>query len=438
MNWEATKIGTNDSEENFFVNNQLEKTIIGEMLINADAMRLALDELRISDFSVHQYRRVFETCVVLGNRGKAIDPLVIVGEYPTDEKGEIMNLLYSCANEVVSTAAYAEHIAMLKKVSSRRTAYQKLLIIGDAIESDADGESIQGLVDDLAVSVDFAERKTEVNSSDGFCRFVEGLGKPKEHYRTGITRLDKSMKIGKGHYFIIGARPSQGKTALSLQMAVSMAERHKVLYFSFETSADRLYERIMARSANVDYGKIVEGTLSDNEVEKIKNLQVYFENINLMTIEAAGMTVEQIKSTAIKHHADIVFIDYLGLVSTSTVVGSSYERTTLISMALHNMAQKTGITIVALCQLNRVANKAEPDMTSLRDSGQVEQDADEVLFIHTPDEDNRQNKKLIVAKNKDGECGAFDIEFIGRYQRFQRPFEADEEYTDVPFEDDLL
>jgi replicative DNA helicase len=325
---------------------------------------------------------------------------------------------------------------MLKKVSARRMAYQKLLTIGDAIESDSDGESIQALVDDLAVSVDFAEKKTEVNSADGFSRFVDGIGKPKQYYRTGISAMDNLVRIGKGHYFVIGARPSQGKTALSLQMAVSMAERHKVLYFSFETSADRLYERILARSANVDYGKIVEGNLSDTDIDKIKNLQPYFEANNLLTIEAAGMTVEQIKATAIKHRADIVFIDYLGLVGTSVVVGSSYERTTLISMALHNMAQKTGITVVALCQLNRVANKAEPDMTSLRDSGQVEQDADEVLFIHTPNEDERQKKRLIVAKNKDGECGQFDIEFIGRYQRFQRPFETEEEYTDVPFIDE--
>jgi replicative DNA helicase len=75
-------------------------------------------------------------------------------------------------------------------------------------------------------------------------------------------------------------------------------------------------------------------------------------------------------------------------------------------------------------------------MSTLRDSGQVEQDADEVLFIHTPDEDERQKKKLIVAKNKDGECGFFDIEFVGQYQRFQRPFEAHEEYTDIPFMED--
>ena len=424
-----------DSESNFFVDSQLEKTIIGEMLLNAEAMRLALDELRINDFSVHQYRRVFEVCVVLDSKGKAIDPLVIVGEYPTDEKNEIKNLLYGCASEIVTTVAYAEHIAMLKKVSARRRAYQKLMTIGDAIESDSDGESIQNLVDDLAVSVDFAEKKTEVNSADGFSRFVEGIGKPKQYYRTGISAMDNLVKIGKGHYFVIGARPSQGKTALSLQMAVSMAERHKVLYFSFETSADRLYERIMARQANVDYGKIVDGSMSDSEIEKIKVLQPYFENIDLLTIEAAGMTVEQIKATAIKHHADVVFIDYLGLVGTSTVVGSSYERTTLISMALHNMAQKTGIAVIALCQLSRIANKTEPDMTALRDSGQIEQDADEVLFIHTPDEDNRKDKKLIVAKNKDGECGAFNIEFIGKYQRFQKPFEAHEEYTDIPFMD---
>ena len=424
-----------DSENNFFVDSQLEKTIIGEMLTNANVMRTALDELRINDFSVHQYRRVFEVCVALDNKGKAIDPLVIVGEFATDEKGDIKNLLYACANEVVTTVAYAEHIAMLKKVSARRRAYQKLLTIGDAIEGDADGESIQTLVDDLAVSVDFAEKKTEVNSADGFSRFVEGIGKPKQYYRTGISAMDNLVKIGKGHYFVIGARPSQGKTALSLQMAVSMAERHKVLYFSFETSADRLYERIMARQANVDYGKIVDGSMSDLEVEKIKKQQTYFENIDLLTIEAAGMTVEQIKATAIKHHADVVFIDYLGLVGTSTVVGNSYERTTLISMALHNMAQKTGIAIIALCQLNRVANKTEPDMTALRDSGQIEQDADEVMFIHTPDDENRKEKKLIIAKNKDGECGQFNIEFIGKYQRFQKPFEAHEEYTDIPFMD---
>ena len=424
-----------DSESNFFVNNQVEKTIIGEMLTNAEAMRLSLDELKISDFSVHQYRRVFEVCAALDNQGKAIDPLVIVGEFATDEKGEIKNLLYACANEVVTTVAYAEHISLLKKISARRRAYQKLLTIGDAIESDADGENIQALIDDLAVSVDFAEKKTEVNSADGFSRFVEGIGKPKQYYRTGISAMDNLVKIGKGHYFVIGARPSQGKTALSLQMAVSMAERHKVLYFSFETSADRLYERIMARQANVDYGKIVDGSMSDSEIEKIKVLQPYFENIDLLTIEAAGMTVEQIKATAIKHHADVVFIDYLGLVGTSVVVGSSYERTTLISMALHNMAQKTGIAVIALCQLNRVANKTEPDMTALRDSGQIEQDADEVMFIHTPDDENRKDKKLIVAKNKDGECGAFNIEFIGKYQRFQKPFEAHEEYTDIPFMD---
>lgn len=424
-----------DKENNVFVDSQLEKTIIGEMLTDADVMRSALDELRANDFSVYQYRRVFEVCVALDNRGKAIDPLVIVGEFATDEKGDIKNLLYACASEAVTTVAYAEHFALLKDKAAKRKAYQKLLTISSAIENDADGESIQTLVDDLAVSVDFVEKKTEVNSSEGFSRFVEGIGKPKQYFKTGISAMDNLVKIGKGHYFVIGARPSQGKTALSLQMAVSMAERHKVLYFSFETSADRLYERIMARQANVDYGKIVNGTMSDLEVEKIKTLQPYFDNIDLMTIEAAGMTVEQIKATAIKHHADVVFIDYLGLVGTSTVVGNSYERTTLISMALHNMAQKTGIAIIALCQLSRLANKTEPDMTSLRDSGQIEQDADEVLFIHTPDEDNRQDKKLIIAKNKDGECGQFNIEFIGKYQRFQKPFETQEEYTDIPFMD---
>ena len=306
-------IGTINGDE-FFVDNQLEKTIIGEMLTEPKAMRMSLDELRASDFSVAQYKQVFEICVLLDGEGKNIDPLVIVGKFSTEEKGNARNLLYSCVVDIVSTAAFAEHIFMLKKVSARRRAYQKLLTIGNAIESDADGNNIQSLVDDLAVSVDFVDKKIEVNSANGFNKFLADIGKIKQHFRSGLSVIDNMVKIGKGHYFVIGARPSQGKTALSLQMAVSMAERHRVIYFSFETSADRLYERIMARAANVDYGKIVDGSLSDEDIDKFKNLQVYFENINLIIVEAAGMTVEQVKATATKHHADIVFIDYLGLV----------------------------------------------------------------------------------------------------------------------------
>lgn len=423
-----------DKDENVYVDNQLEKTIIGEMLLEAKAMRLALDELKVSDFTVLAYKQVFDVCVLLDTKGKAIDPIVIVGEFSTDDKGDIKNLLYSCIQDIVSTTAYAEHIAMLRKLSARRQTHLKLRAIECALEEDADGNNIQSLVEDLAISSDFADHKTEISSSEAFERFVSDIGKPKLRYRTGISAIDKLVKLGKGHYFVIGARPSQGKTALSLQMAVSMAERHKVVYFSFETSADRLYERILARSANLDYGAIVNGTMSDEDVEKVKVLQPYFETISFVTIEAAGMTVEQIKATAVKHRADIIFIDYLGLVSTSSVVSSSYERTTLISMALHNLAQKTGITIVALCQLSRQANKAEPDMSTLRDSGQIEQDADEIMFIHTPDEENKKRKKLIVAKNKDGECGAVDVEFIGKHQRFQKPFDpTNGEYTDVPF-----
>ena len=421
--------------DELFVDAQLEKTIIGEMLLDADAMRLALDELRINDFAVDRFKRIFETAVILDGKGKAIDPLVIAGEFPTSEKAEIKNLMVSCVAEIVTTAAFAEHIEMLKRNSARLRAYQKALAVSGALEEDADPEQVQFLVDDLAVNVDFSDKKTEVNSVNGFNRFVDNIGKKREYFNTGIIPLDNRIKIGKGHYFVIGARPSQGKTALSLQMAVTMSEQHKVVYFSFETSSDRLFERIVARVANVDYGKIVNGELSELEAKKIKDIQPYFEALNLIIVEASGMTVEQVRATAIKHHADVIFIDYLGLVATSIPVNNSYERTTQISMSLHNMAQKTGIAIVALCQLSRQANKTEPDMSSLRDSGQIEQDADEIVFIHTPDDEQRQNKQLIIAKNKDGECGTFiSVEFVGRYQRFQSPAsEFTEELRDIPF-----
>ena len=129
---------------------------------------------------------------------------------------------------------------------------------------------------------------------------------------------------------------------------------------------------------------------------------------------AAGWTAEQIKSKAVQAQAEIIFVDYLTLMKSSGK--TPYERATQISMDLHTLAQQMGITVIALAQLNR-AGKGAPDMTSLKESGQIEQDAYAILLIHWPDQED-STRELIIAKNKEGQTGKTTIAFDGRRQTF--------------------
>ena len=136
--------------------------------------------------------------------------------------------------------------------------------------------------------------------------------------------------------------------------------------------------------------------------------------LKLEVVSAAGWTAEQIKSKAVQARADVIFVDYLTLMKASGK--TPYERATQISMDLHTLAQQMEIAVIALAQLNR-AGKGDPDMTSLRESGQIEQDADAILLIHWPDQED-STRELIIAKNKEGETGKNFLRFDGKHQTF--------------------
>ena len=153
---------------------------------------------------------------------------------------------------------------------------------------------------------------------------------------------------------------------------------------------------------------------------KLLNERERFSALRLHVIDAAGWTVQQVKVKAVQLQADVVMIDYIGLLKGPGK--SLYERVTGVSQDLHIMAQQGKIAVVALSQLNR-GGKDEPDMTSLRESGQIEQDADAILLLNTVgDEKGRAGERdLIIAKNKTGRTGKMRLVFNGNFQRFTEP-----------------
>ena len=234
------------------------------------------------------------------------------------------------------------------------------------------------------------------------------------YIKTGLERLDEALHISPGDFIIIGGRPSAGKTALSLQIAASMAKQnYTVYYFSLETSKRKLGARLMANQIYCPLDTVKNKAVSLNEIDgQAKNMKM-----PLYIRSAAGKNVAWMKAQALRKNAQVIFVDYLQLIH-ETGAKDRYAAITAISIALHELAQTTGIVVVALAQLNRNPSKpgATPTNSDLRESGQIEQDADAIILLSG---DNPDKYLFRLSKNKEGEIGDLPITFNKQIQRFQ-------------------
>ena len=234
------------------------------------------------------------------------------------------------------------------------------------------------------------------------------------YIKTGLERLDEALHISPGDFIIIGGRPSAGKTALSLQIAASMAKQNYIVYyFSLETSKRKLGARLMANQIYCPLDTVKNKAVSLNEIDgQAKNMKM-----PLYIRSAAGKNVAWMKAQALRKKAQVIFVDYLQLIH-ETGAKDRYAAITAISIALHELAQTTGIVVVALAQLNRNPSKpgATPTNSDLRESGQIEQDADAIILLSG---DNPDKYLFRLSKNKEGEIGDLPITFNKQIQRFQ-------------------
>ena len=254
----------------------------------------------------------------------------------------------------------------------------------------------------------------EIDAKGGYLDFMERAGQKKEYIKLGISKIDKAVFVEPGDYVVIGGRPSSGKTALTLQMMLKIAETEKAIYFSLETSKEKIMDRLICNFTRTPMAQIKSGEIT--QWDSIIGGYDDFKNLKFEIVEAAGWTTEQIEAKAIQEEAKVIFIDYLGLIRGTGK--DLYERVTNISIDLHTMAQDNKIAVFALSQLNR-AGEREPSMEDLRQSGQIEQDADCILLLWAVDKNNpASDRELIVAKNKEGCVGKIRLDFHGQYQLF--------------------
>ena len=280
---------------------------------------------------------------------------------------------------------------------------------------------LTGIYEQLGEAINLhSERSDFIPMCDGIDNYIRKLDDKPEYISTGLRVLDNNLHLVPGNFVVIGGRPSAGKTALSLQLACEIAKNgRKVAYFSLETDPDTLYARIIANQLGVPLHTVKNKTVSINELDRLADIKKY----PLFVRSAAGKSVGWIRTQSIRMQAKVVFIDYLQLIHQAGAK-DRYSAVTEISMALHEFAQSTGTLVVALAQLNRETARAgiPPTAADLRESGQIEQDADAIILLAQKVKTQKRPEEhyhFALEKNKEGNVGSLDITFQMETQQFK-------------------
>lgn len=387
-----------------------EAAVIGSVMVDESAAALAFAQLSPEDFEDGEIRKAFEDMADVYEEYGKID-IALASKLPS------RSAILQCMETLPSISNYREYVRCVKAESSAR---QARAIAGDIFLGEYSGDEI---LERAGKIMDTVRQDTGVQNLSmqelSWQWLQEQADKTDRSLKTGFATLDRSLRIMPGDFVIVGGRPSSGKTAFSLQLAEMFARRGKrVIYFSYETAPAKLFNRMVSNSGHLLLADILNKRV-DTGAEATRRALEYLNGLPLRVVQAAGKSVAWCGSVAAEYRADVILVDYLGLIPAKGA--SRYEQVTNVSLALHTLAQQTGRTVVALSQLKRVEGAARPTMQDLRESGQVEQDADAVILLHS----NREKSEyaVVLAKNKEGITGEMPIVFDGPYQTF---YEAEE------------
>ena len=416
--------------------------VLGALIVDAAycAAEILLD-VSPDEFVHSECRAVFEAAAALYAEDTPISRLSLAAKLP-DEYSSFLTQL----EQITPTATlFRASVAALKREARRKNAFDIAQEIADKLRYGSDPDEVQASAEQLVSVLGAAKEDCAVSITDMGVRYLSNLGNEKTFFDWGFDKINRMMLCRGGENIILAARPSVGKTALALQLALHFADKHHVAFYSMETDSEQAMERVAANLSMVDYKKIQRGVLNEEEtlaqVRAVKELN----KKQLRFINAAGWTINQIRADAVRSRSEIVFIDYLQLVnhSDSRINASEYARVTEVSRAIQSLAKNHKIMTVSLSQFSRNGEDTNPKLTDLRSSGQIEQDADVVAFLYRPNEDQLNARQLDdydllryfkIAKNRNGELGKIEMWFQGKYQHFMQGWDHfyDAATTDMP------
>ena len=419
-------------------NLEAEQSIIGAVLIDADAVPRVAAILETEDFHNPQCRQVWSAVLTLHNRGEPVDLLTVGDEL--EKRGQPDAAIFMIqATDLVPTSVHAEHYAkMVERLSTRR----KLLGASGQIAKAACDES-QDLdaVEDQAMNLILGARSRERRQAQPVSALVRAyydriealqrsdraLGLP-----TGYPDLDGILGgLQRSDLVLLAARPRVGKTSLALCMARNAAKLgERIAFFSLEMSSEQVTRRLVSLESNIAVTSLKTGKLLSEEWPAFMQATDTIDRLPIWVDDTPGATVEHIRAGALRIEAqagglNLIIVDYLQLMRGKSGM-KRYELVTEIGQGLKMLAKDLNVPVLALSQLNRECeNRGDkrPQLHDLRESGDLEQTANVVLFLYrdelyNPDTEHRNIADVHVAKNRDGSEGTINLWFEGHLTRF--------------------
>jgi len=437
---------------------EAERSILCAMLLDVDAVEKALELLgeEPHDFYREAHRRIYAAIVALTDRAERPDLVTLTEEL--SRRGQLESVggveaLSSLFEYAATSANVDQHLRLVKEKGILR----RLIRAARDIAADAYGG--RDLAEDI---LDRAEARIfeigEERTSSGFTAVkdlvtpnvhkIEELAKRQEHVTgcpTGFTDLDdKTAGLQASDLIVIAGRPGMGKTSFALNVAENAALiGRRVGVFSLEMSRDQLVQRLLCSLARVDLSRLRRGYLSDRDWKGLSMAAGRLYEAPIYIDETAGLSVLDIRARArrlkAEHGLDLLVIDYLQLMHGGGRAENRVQEVSAMTRSLKGLAKELDIPIVVLSQLSRAPESSErrskiPQLSDLRESGAIEQDADIVLFIfreelYKPEVEELKGKaQVIIAKHRNGPTGLINLTFIKESTRF-------ENFADIAAED---
>ncbi|MFA5059624.1 MAG: replicative DNA helicase [Candidatus Omnitrophota bacterium] len=426
-------------------NLEAEKSVLGAMLIDAEAIGVSVEIIDQSCFYEEAHRQIFEVMIKLYNEHKNVDLITLTDELKSEGALDSVGGASYIAQliDFVPTSANIEYYAHIVKEKSvqRMLIKNATQIVTEGYEVTSDIDELVDRAEKLIFEIaDLKQRQKAIHIKDLIKESIETIDRlyqRKEHVTgisTGFREFDdKTSGLQRSDLIIIAGRPSMGKSALAVSMAeyAALEKNVPVAFFSLEMSKEQLVQRLLCSHARVDAHKVRSGFLSPSDWPKLTAAAGKLSAAPIFIDDTPAISALELRAKArrLKMNYDIkmIVLDYLQLMRSSQRVESRQQEISEISRSIKALARELDIPIIAISQLSRAVESRQdhrPQLSDLRESGAIEQDADLVVLLmreeyYNPTDENKGVADCIIAKQRNGPVGTVKLSFIKEYMRFE-------------------
>ena len=437
---------------------EAEESVIGSMIMDKEAIVIAIEMLLQEDFYYQQYGLLFRAMQELYNSGEPVDLVTLQSKLKAmNAPAEISSMEF--VRDLITAVPTSANVKSYAQIVKDKSLLRSLIKVTEEIENQcylgqeevedilaATEKNIFNLLQNRGVREYVPIKEIVLNALER----IEQASKTQGNVTgipTGFIDLDYKMSgLQNSDFILVAARPSMGKTALVLNIAqyVAFHENMATAIFSLEMSKEQLVNRLFSLESRVDAQILRSGNLNDSDWEKLIEGADVIGKSNLIIDDTPGISISELRSKCrkykLEHDLKLIIIDYLQLMSGNGRTDSRQQEISDISRSLKGLARELNVPVIALSQLSRAVEQRpdhRPMLSDLRESGAIEQDADVVMFIYRDDyynkaeSDEEENAKakakgvseVIIAKHRNGPVGTVELLFQGNITKFKNKIE---------------